>query len=272
MKAILVFGFVMLSACGGIATGDVGVRASFFGRVSMEEEQPGFYTALFDSVKEYAAKEIAVELEDMMPKARDNLSLKDMDVTVYYRVEASQIAEFTVKYAGQSKKFEDGVFAPGYILVQNIAHGVAYDEVARVDSLKMHTQRDELSLAIKNALQDQLNAAGAGVFTVTRVVIRSVLTDPSIEQSIQNAIARQKELEAMSTKVDIAKKEAEVKVAEATGVAEANHIINKSLTREYLQHEQNQALLKFAEGHNSTVVIPANMSTAPMLNIGDKKQ
>lgn len=270
MKTILVLGVLLTAACGGIKTGDVGVRSSFFGRVSMEEEQPGFYTALFDSVREYSAKEIAVELEDMTPKARDNLSLKDMDVTVYYRVDAAQIAELVVKYAGQSRE-TDGIWLPGYILVQNIAHGVAYDEVARVDSLKMHTQRDELSLAIKNALQEQLNAAGTGVFTITRVVIRSVLTDPSIEQSIQNAIARQKELEAMSTKVEIAGKEAEVKVAEAKGIAEANHIINTSLTREYLQHEQNQALMKFAEGHNSTVVIPSSMtSAAPLINVGSK--
>lgn len=73
----------------------------------------------------------------------------------------------------------------------------------------------------------------------------------------------------MTTRVEIAAKDAEVKIAEAKGVAESNHIINKSLTREYLQHESNQALLKFAEtGTNHTVVVPANMQVAPMLPIG----
>ena len=36
-----------------------------------------------------------------------------------------------------------------------------------------------------------------------------------------------------------------------------------------MQHEANQALLKFAEtGNTNTVVIPAGTSIAPMLNVG----
>ena len=54
----------------------------------------------------------------------------------------------------------------------------------------------------------------------------------------------------------------------AEGIAKANQIINQSLTREYLQHESNLALQKFAEkGGTATVVIPANMQTAPLINI-----
>ena len=56
-----------------------------------------------------------------------------------------------------------------------------------------------------------------------------------------------------------------------TEIAKANQIINQSLTREYLQHESNLVLQKFAEkGGASTVVIPANMQTAPLINIGGK--
>lgn len=261
-------------SCGGIETGNVGVRKSFFGQVSMEEENVGFYTALFDSVHEYSAKEIAVELENLTPKAKDNLSLKDMDVTVYYSVTSSAVAEMTVKYVGQSPYDDTSrTFFPCFTLVHNLARGVAYDEVAKVDSLKMHTQRDEIALAIENTLQNQLDTSDKGVFHVTRVVIRSVLTDPSIETAIQASIASQKALEAMNTKVQIAAKESEVRVAEARGVAEANHIINKSLTREYLQHEANQTLLKFAEtGKNNTVVIPANMQVTPLLNVSHQSE
>lgn len=57
----------------------------------------------------------------------------------------------------------------------------------------------------------------------------------------------------------------------AEGIAKANQIINQSLTREYLQHESNLALQKFAEkGGTSTGVIPANMQTAPRISIGAK--
>ena len=45
------------------------------------------------------------------------------------------------------------------------------------------------------------------------------------------------------------------------------YIIAGSLTREYLQHEANQALLKFAESDNtSTVIVPAGMNISPLIN------
>jgi regulator of protease activity HflC (stomatin/prohibitin superfamily) len=66
---------------------------------------------------------------------------------------------------------------------------------------------------------------------------------------------------------EIAKKEAEIKVTEAKGIAEANRIISGSLTREYLQHEANEALRTFAEkGNSNTVVIPSGMSVTPLIN------
>ncbi len=107
------------------------------------------------------------------------------------------------------------------------------------------------------------------MFTISRVVIRSVQTDPSIEQSIQQAVANQKKLEAMQVQTEIAKREAEIKVTEARGIAESNKIISGSLTREYLQHEANLALQKFAEkGNANTVIVPSGMAVTPLINTG----
>ena len=62
-----------------------------------------------------------------------------------------------------------------------------------------------------------------------------------------------------------------MEIKKAEGIARANQIINQSLTREYLQHEANLALMKFAEkGGTTTVVVPTSMQTAPLLNIGGK--
>jgi regulator of protease activity HflC (stomatin/prohibitin superfamily) len=122
-------------------------------------------------------------------------------------------------------------------------------------------------------MQDELDHTDAGVFTVSRVVIRSVRTDPSIEQSIREAVANQKKLEAMTVQTEIAKKQAEIRVTEAEGIAKANKIIADSLTREYLQHEVNQALHEFAsKGNTNTVVVPAHMGVAPLINLPAKQQ
>lgn len=271
--ALLVFVVlgVFFGLAGTIGSGNVGVRTTL-GVISPSEIGPGIYLKwpIISSVEEFSAKEIAIDLNDLTPKAKDNLSLRDFDVTVYYHVKDSAIAELQTKYAGQSMRApEGGYYLPAFELVFRVARNVAYEEIARVDSLVMHTRRDQLADAIKTNMQAELEKADLGVFGVTRVVIRSVMTDPSIEEAIRAAVANQKKLEAMAVQTEIAKKEAEIRVTEADGIARSNRIIAGSLTREYLQHEANQALLKFAEkGNTNTVVIPAGTSIAPMLNVG----
>jgi regulator of protease activity HflC (stomatin/prohibitin superfamily) len=259
------------TSCGTLETGNVGVRTTL-GTVNPEEVAAGLYFVipLASRVQEFSAKEIGVDLNDMTPKAKDNLSLRDLDVTVYYKTEAASVADLYVKYASQHVRDEHTrIYYPAYSLMQRLARNIVYEETARMDSLLMHTRRDELATAVQKGLQAELNKNDQGVFTVTRVVIRQLTTDPAIEKAIQESVAAQKQLETTKQRIQIAEAEAQVEVKKAEGIAKANEIINKSLTREYLQHESNLALNKFAEkGGTTTVVIPANMQTAPLIQIG----
>ena len=123
---------------------------------------------------------------------------------------------------------------------------------------------------LKARLQETLDSNDLGVFEVTRVVIRSVVTDPSIEESIREAVANQKRLEAKQVMVEIERKNAEIEAIRAEGIAKANGIINQTLTTEYLQHELNLTLQKFAETGANTIVVPANMHGFDMILPTDK--
>ena len=270
IRAGLVLLLVMMVSCsvGTIQTGNVGVRTTI-GTVSADEVLPGLYFKIpfLQHVDEYTAKETSANLENLTPKAKDNLSLKDLDVSVFYKVADQAVADLAIKYSGQSSRNDAGLWFPAFNLVSSLSRGSIYDQVARLDSLVMHTNREQIESGVRDALQKELNAADKGVFTITRVVVRSVVTDPSIEASIRAAVAAQKELEQIVIRNQIAVKKAEIKVAEARGVAEANRIINSTLTREYLQHELNGVLEEFAKKGGSSVIIPANMQTAPLINI-----
>ncbi len=261
-----------LSGCvGTIETGDVGIRTTL-GKVNSEELEPGVYFAIpgISRVQEFSAKEIGVDLNDLTPKAKDNLSLRDLDVTIFYRANGASIADLYVKYAAQHTRAEHAaVFFPAYGLLQRLARNIIYEEAAKFDSLVMHTKREEMASAVQKALQAELDKNDKGVFVISRVVIRQLTTDPAIEKAIQESVAAQKQLETTRQRIQIAEAEAQVEVKKAEGIAQANKIINQSLTREYLQHEANLALQKFAEkGGTTTVVIPAHMQTAPLINIG----
>ncbi|KQU76851.1 MULTISPECIES: SPFH domain-containing protein [unclassified Rhizobacter] len=272
LAAIVVLGLVFaVSSCGTIESGNVGIRTTL-GKVSADEVEPGIYLGIpgISRVQEFSAKEIGLDLNDLTPKARDNLSLRDLDMTVYYRVTPGFVADLYVKYAGQHTRDEGSrVYLPAYALLQRVARNAIYQQASHIDSLVMHTQREELAQAVRKSLQGELDANDKGVFQITRVVIRSLTTDPAIEKAIQDSVAAQKQLETTKQRIAIAEAEAQVEVKKAEGIARANQIINQSLTREYLQHESNLALLKFAEkGGTTTVVLPANMQTAPLINIG----
>jgi regulator of protease activity HflC (stomatin/prohibitin superfamily) len=272
--AALVLLVLGITSCGTIETGNVGVRTTL-GKVNPEEVEPGIYLGLpgVTSVQAFSAKEIAVDLNDLTPKARDNLSLRDLDLTVYYKVAPAAVADLYVKYAARHARADGNrEYLPAFQLVHGIARNVIYEEASKMDSLLMHTKRDEMAAAVRRGIQAELDLNDKAVFTITRVVVRALTTDPAIEKAIQESVAALKQLETTRQRIQIAEAEAQVEVKKAEGIAKANQIINQSLTREYLQHESNLALMKFADkGGATTVVIPANMQTAPLISIGAAK-
>jgi len=255
---LVLFGVLASSSWYVVDTGHVAVEQTM-GTVDLEEQTAGlnWKLPLITKAYEYSAKEIVIDFNDLTPKARDNLRLTDLDISVYYRVAPAAIAELMVKYAQASGTSEEALL-PAYGVVYREGRDVIYQEVTKIDSLEMHRNRDELRNGIAENLQIKLDSKDPGVFAITRVAVRALNTDPTIEKAIQKAVQAQKILEAKKVEVEIAQRDAEIEIARARGIAEANAIINSSLTPQYLQHELNEALKKFAENDGSVVVIPAN--------------
>jgi regulator of protease activity HflC (stomatin/prohibitin superfamily) len=249
-----------------VETGNVAVERTL-GKVNHEEQLQGlnFKMPFLTSKQEFSAKEIAIDINDLTPKAADNLSLKDLDVSVFYRVPQERVSELYVKYAQTSGRGSDGIYLPAYGLVIREARSAIYEQVSKIDSLQLHKQRESLQTDVLSELQSRLEKSDPGDIIITRIVVRALNTDPSIEAAIRDAVEAEKRLEAKAVQVEIAVKDAEIEVERAKGIAEANAIINESLTAEYLQHEVNTALLRFADNDGSVVVIPANMQGFEMI-------
>ena len=260
-----------------VETGNVAVERTL-GKVNHEEQLQGlnFKLPFLTSKQEFSSKEIAIDINDLTPKAADNLSLKELDVSIFYRVPQDRVSELFVKYAASSGRGPDGIYLPAYGLVIREARSAIYEKVSEIDSLQLHKQRESLQTDVLDGLQRRLDQSDEGDIIITRVVVRALNTDPSIEAAIRDAVEAEKRLEAKEVQVEIAKKDAEIEVERAKGIAEANAIINESLTIEYLQHEVNTALLRFADNDSSVVVIPANMQGFEMIldgsSLGRKSQ
>ena len=248
----------ILSGCTTIESGNVGVKSSM-AKISIEELGPGlrFFNPFWQSIDEFTAKEVQIDFQDLTPKAQDNLSLQDLDVTVFYRTNPEQIAELRIKYnASHVKDPDNAVWLPAYNMVYRQARDAIYDGASQINSLDMHRERELLKLAIQENLQQKLDNQDPGVFVVSRVVIRSILTDPSIEEAIQLLIENQKLLESKQVEIEIASADAQIEIERARGLAEANRIVAESLTDKYLDHEENMNIRFMAEKGANTILFP----------------
>lgn len=203
---ILILLSFTLIACGSIEEENVGVRTTFTKKILDEELQQGFYTAWTSNVREYTGKEIKIDLKDMTPKAGDNLSLTDFDADIYYKVDRARIAEMRKKYT-DADAYSNDLWFSGWRLVRSQARSTIYDTVQEYDSLVVHKNRPQISSKIKQVLQDKLDADDPNYFKVTRVIIRNVVTDPSIEDNIKMVIAEQKRLEAKEVELKTVRKQ-----------------------------------------------------------------
>jgi len=254
-----------LAGCSQIDTGNVGVERSF-GKVSPEELPPGVYSTLFKSVDEFTTKEVAVQLTDLRPKSRDNLTMQDVDIDVYFKVDPGKVADLFVKYQGDVTKIEGGDYAVGYNRMLREAREAVYKSVAGFDATTMHTKRAELSEEVRKNLQAELEKSDKGSFFITNVNVRNLVTDANIENAIRERAKVDQQIEAKRKEIELAKAEAERQVVEAEGHAKSNRILAESLTPALIRMKEIEAMQAFAKQGNSTVVLPAGGAT-PLINL-----
>lgn len=273
-KLILLSLALLLGACSQIDTGNIGVERTL-GKVNADALPPGVYFTLFKTVDEFTAKEVSFALENLTPKSRDNLTMKDVDIDFYYKVTPASIPGLFIKYQGDVVQHSqvvkggttDLVVAYGRVLRE--AREAVYKSIAGMDATTMHTKRAELAESVRKTLQAELDSTDKGAFTVTAVNVRNLLTDPAIEAAIRQRAETDQAIEKKRKEVELAKAEAERLIVEAKGQAEANEIISRSLTpsleRIKLAELQKETATEIAKKAGNTVLLGG--SAAPLVSV-----
>lgn len=264
-----------LAACSQIDTGNVGVERTL-GKVGTEALTPGVYFTLFKSVDEFTTKEVSFQLVDMTPKSRDNLTMKDVDIDVYYKTTPAAVPGLYVKYQGDVVQHNQIVqggtkdLVVAFSRVSREAREAIYKSVAELDATTMHTKRTELAERVRAGLQQELDANDKGAFTVTAVNVRNLLTDPAIEAAIRQRAETDQAIEKKRKEIELAKAEAERLAVQAEGEARANQIISASLTPALkeirLAEIQRDTALAIASKQGNTVLL--GTGATPLVTVG----
>ena len=131
------------------------------------------------------------------------------------------------------------------------------------------SSRDEITNKIFSDLERMLSERGV---ILEKILLRAVQLPQTVSAAIEQKLKAEQESEQMKFVLTKESQEAERKVIEAKGIAEAQGIINKTLTQAYLQHEAIKAQMMMAGSPNhTTVYIPSGDNGIPLVRTVNKE-
>ena len=248
LPLILLFSFILLM--GGrafitIGAGEAGVVFKTFGG-GVVIDQPPLDEGLqfiwpWDKVEVFTIQQQEV-FEKMNVLSSDGLEIK-LEASAWYQPKTEDLGKLLK---------EKGVDYKNRILLPAI-RSAARSVIGKYKPDELYsTKRDDIQKEIyeetKNIVDDQY-------IQLNEILVRDVTLPPTIVQAIEKKLEQQQELEAYEFKVKTAEKEAEKVRIDAQGKADANRILNSSLTNNILKDKGIEATIKLSESNNSKVII-----------------
>lgn len=134
---------------------------------------------------------------------------------------------------------------------------------------------EELYSSKREAIQDEIfdrtqESVGKKYVNLDAILISSVQLPPKLENAIEKKLEEEQLSFEYEYKLDRERKEAERKIIEAQAKADANQILNASLTDKILRDKGIEATLELAASPNSKVVIVGSGKDGLPLILGDQ--
>jgi len=140
-------------------------------------------------------------------------------------------------------------------LVRPVFRSTVRDVMGRYTAEEIYsTKRAEVENLIQEEASEVLKKPGNNI-VMRSLLIRSITLPAQIKSAIENKLQQEQEALAYQYRLEREKSEAERIRIEATGRADANRIINNSLTPNLLRMRGIEATSKLAESPNSKVVV-----------------
>lgn len=260
MKKMLLVTVFMLSfyGCGlvGIEDGQKGVKADF-GKIQEEAIGTGwqFFILGITWVEKWNVKTQELKETANVPSSEGLIST--LDISVLYKIPPDKVV-FVRKTIGQDYKVT--VLEP-YVreAIRNVASGY------EVKSLYSDKGRKEIGEKMKQFLVEKLSPRG---IIIEDILLRDVRLPQTFSSSIEAKLKAEQESLQKEFELQKARKDAEIEIAHAEGIAASNKIIANSITENYLRYKFIDNLGK---GSNEIIYVPTE-ANLPILEAGRMKQ
>ena len=243
----LLLAVMLFSSCRIIEDGEVGIVRSF-GEIIDEPLDTGVYLSipLARSIDVWNTKLQEVKETADVPSSEG--LIVQMDVSVLWRVVPEKAPDLRQSISGS---ISDSLVTP-YIRngIRDVASGYAVKAVYTTEG------RREIAATLRGYLQSQLRARGV---EVEDVILRDLKLPPTFKQSIEAKLAAEQRALQKEFELQQATKDAEIEIERARGAAQAQKIIDATLTEEYLHYRWIETLAQ-----NPNVIYVATEAALPI--------
>ncbi len=206
-------------------------------------------------VYETRQQEIA---EDMNVLSSNGLEIK-ADVSAWYRPEYEKIG---LLHAKIGTDYLHRVVIPA--LRSSARSVIGRYTPEQIYSTKRDAIQDEIFEEAKHILDQKY-------IDLSQILIRSIVLPSTIKSAIEGKLKQEQESLEYEFKLQKAQKEAQRQIIDAEGKAEANRILNASLSDNILREKGISATVKLAESNNTKIVVIGGGKDGMPLILGDIK-
>lgn len=205
--ATVMVGVIALAAVAGmfrskvLTEGNFGIEKHFTGSYNTAVLNQGFQANIFDSIYEVYGKESLIKIENVRPKDKSGIMLKDLDLNIVIKANKDNAVPFLLKTGDMVFDDTKKAFVLGEEYISKEARSVANQTIRKFESEQLIDQQSEVEETFKQDLQSQLNTLyGKDTFTVTDIKLANIQFSDSVEEKIQSIeLIRAEESKANAT-------------------------------------------------------------------------
>lgn len=214
---------IMLFGCfTTIHSGEIGIKTKFGKIIGVTTNEGIVWKSPIESINKINIKVQKYENDKTLDTStKDMQVVNNIKVVINYQIDGAKAVDL---YKNVGKKYEQIVLEPA---IQETVKGV----ISKYTSEELVTKRSEISLDINNTLNERLSTYG---IKSVGVAINNFDFSTAYNQAIEKKAVAEQEVQTAKNQLEKAKVEAETKKVKAQGDAEANALLEKSLTKEIL--------------------------------------
>lgn len=218
--------FIILFGCfSTIKTGEIGIKTRFGKIVGNTTNEGIVFKSPLDKINKINVKVQKYENNDALSTSTKDMQIvNNIKVSINYQIDGKKAVEL---YKTVGTNYKETVLEPA---IQETIKAV----ISQYTSEELVTKRSEISLDINETLDERINKYGINSVSVA---INNFDFSDAYNQAIEQKAVAEQEVETSKNQLEKAKVDAETKKVKAQGEAEANKLLEQSLTKEIIEQQ-----------------------------------